>query len=46
MLFIYVCMCVFIYLNYEGPSTDGAEDPIESASFIIRDRAPMVRGPY
>ncbi len=22
------------------------EDPIESAPFIIRDRAPMVRGPY
>ncbi len=33
-------------LRLLGTEHRWCEDPIESAPFIIRDRAPMVRGPY
>ncbi len=39
------CLQLYLLLLL-GTKHRWCEDPIESAPFIIRDRAPMVRGPY
>ncbi len=55
-LYLYIFSCVVSFLQRTllnllrllllGTEHRWCEDPIESAPFIIRDRAPMVRGPY
>ncbi len=39
-------LLLLLLLLLLGTEHRWCEDPIESAPFIIRDRAPMVRGPY